>query len=83
TPPGVSPPELRSRMTARNVVIAMPLHPALRDKSFRIGHMGSVNANDVISAIAALERTLKTLGAEIELGSGLKAAQETLVDLNL
>lgn len=83
TPPGVSPSELRSKMMARNVVTAMPLHPALRDKSFRIGHMGSVNANDVISAIAALERALKSLGVKIELGSGLKAVQETLADLNL
>jgi hypothetical protein len=42
--------------------------------------MGSVNHNDVIAAIALLERVLKRIGANIKLGTELRAAQETLYE---
>jgi aspartate aminotransferase-like enzyme len=58
----------------------MPIHPALRGKSIRIGHMGSVNHNDIIATIALLERVLKRIGANIKLGTGLQATQETLYE---
>jgi aspartate aminotransferase-like enzyme len=42
--------------------------------------MGSVNHNDVIATIALLERVLKRMGANIKLGAGLQATQETLYE---
>ncbi len=66
-------------MLERKVVVAGGLYPEIRDKYFRVGHMGPVNANDVIAITAAIERTLYDLGFEIELGSGVRAAQEVLV----
>ena len=77
-PEGVSPAEVRKAVMEGNIVIAMPIHPALKGKSIRIGHMGSVNHNDVIATIALLERVLKRIGANIKLGTGLQATQETL-----
>lgn len=79
-PEGVNPAEVRKAMMAGNIVIAMPLHPALKGRSVRIGHMGAVNHNDVIATIALLERTLKRLGAPVKLGSGLEEAQRVLYE---
>jgi len=44
-----------------------------------MGTLGYVCERDVIGAIGALELTLKKLGANIELGSGVKAFLESLV----
>lgn len=79
-PEGVSPAEVRKAMMEGNIVVAMPIRLALRGKSIRIGHMGSVNHNDVIATIALLERVLKRIGANIKLGTELRAAQETLYE---
>ncbi len=43
---------------AQGVVVAGGLHPALKTKYFRVGHMGAVNANDVTATIGAIERAL-------------------------
>ena len=48
----------------------------LKGKIFRISHMGFMGNFDVIVAISALELTLKELGFPVDLGEGLKAAQE-------
>jgi len=50
----------------------------LKGRIFRIGHMGEVTANDVIAALAAVERSLKRLGYPVKLGDGIRAAQESL-----
>ncbi|RLE51833.1 MAG: alanine--glyoxylate aminotransferase family protein [Candidatus Methanomethylicota archaeon] len=65
-------------MLKRNVVVAGGIYPEIKDRYFRVGHMGPANANDVISIIAAIERTLHDLGLKIQLGSGVGAAQEVL-----
>ena len=49
---------------------------SMAEKVVRIGHMGIVTQNDIISTISALEMTLKYLGMDIELGSGVKKAEE-------
>ena len=41
------------------VTVAGGLHPALKTKYFRVGHMGAVTKNDVSATIAAIERALK------------------------
>jgi alanine-glyoxylate transaminase / serine-glyoxylate transaminase / serine-pyruvate transaminase len=42
---------------------------------FRIGHLGALNELMVLSALAGAEMALKDFGADIELGSGVGAAQ--------
>lgn len=76
-PEGVKFQDLSAEMMNRNIVIAGGLSD-LTGKIFRVGHMGEVNANDVLSTIAALERSLKKLGYPVKLGSGVAAAQEVL-----
>lgn len=48
----------------------------LKGKIVRFGHMGYCSPLDVIQMISALEIALKRLNTNIELGQGLKAAQE-------
>lgn len=50
----------------------------LKGQVFRLGHCGWVNAFDVITCIAALERGLVELGLDIPVGAGVAAAQQSL-----
>jgi len=51
---------------------------ALKGKVFRIGHMGYVSEDDLLVAIAAVERALNELGYECGYGKGVAAAQSAL-----
>ena len=48
---------------------------AAKGKIFRIAHLGYFDDFDMLVVIGAVERGLYDLGAKIELGAGLKAAQ--------
>lgn len=51
----------------------------LKGKIFRISHLGYYDELDMMTMMAALERTLVEVGAPIEVGRGLHAAQEILL----
>lgn len=53
----------------------------LKGKIFRIATLGYADKYDVITAISALEFTLKDLGYQFRMGSGVSAALEVLKDL--
>jgi len=48
----------------------------MKGKIFRLAHLGYYDAMDLFAAIAALEIALTRLGHKVELGSGVRAAQE-------
>jgi len=50
----------------------------LKDTIIRITHIGDLGPKDILSALAALEITLSELGAQIELGAGIKRGMEIL-----
>ena len=50
----------------------------LKGKIFRIAHLGYFDKFDIIIAIAGVEMVLKELGAKIELGKGVRTAEEIL-----
>jgi aspartate aminotransferase-like enzyme len=50
-----------------------------KGKIFRVSHMGYLDALDMVTVVAAIEMTLKELGQPVELGAGVRAAQEVLV----
>ena len=70
--------QFRSEMKKCGIVVAATLGP-LKGKGFRVGHMGNVNQNDIFSLITAIETSLKRLGHEVEMGTGIAAAQEKLL----
>lgn len=52
----------------------------LKGKIIRIAHLGYYDTFDIIIAISAIEIALKKLGHPVELGKGVAAAQEILMD---
>lgn len=48
----------------------------LKDRLFRIGHMGYAGPLDVVAAVAAVEQALRALDRPVRLGAGVAAAQE-------
>jgi aspartate aminotransferase-like enzyme len=48
----------------------------MKGQLFRIAHLGYYDYADTIAAIGALEHVMSGLGHKLELGSGLRAAQE-------
>ena len=64
-----------SNIISEGIELAPGVHPALKEKYFRIGHMGWVTENDAIATIATIERVLKKLGEDVKVGEGVRAAQ--------
>lgn len=51
-------------------------------KVFRIGHLGDLNEIMVLQALAGSEMAMRDCGINIELGSGVAAAQKTFINEN-
>jgi alanine-glyoxylate transaminase/serine-glyoxylate transaminase/serine-pyruvate transaminase len=60
------------------VILAGGLHPEIKTKYFRIGHMGAVSPSDILTTLGAVERGLAQVGYDFEFGAGLAAAQRVL-----
>jgi alanine-glyoxylate transaminase/serine-glyoxylate transaminase/serine-pyruvate transaminase len=71
--------KLISKVRERGVVVAGGLHPAIREKYFRVGHMGVVSHADITATLAAIEGALLALGYEFDEGAGLAAAEKAMV----
>ena len=52
----------------------------MKGQLFRIAHLGYYDYLDTIAAIGALEQVLTEIGQPVELGSGLRAAQEVYAE---
>jgi aspartate aminotransferase-like enzyme len=52
----------------------------LKGKIARIAHCGYYGPFDIVTTVAAFEMTLRSLGAEVELGAGVAAAQQVFID---
>jgi len=63
-----------------DVILAGGLLPSHKTLYFRVGHMGSVNNNDIIAVIAAIESALFAGEFPFEMGTGLKTALKILND---
>jgi alanine-glyoxylate transaminase/serine-glyoxylate transaminase/serine-pyruvate transaminase len=67
-----------ARAREQGVVLAGGLHPEIKTKYFRIGHMGAVDASDTVTTVAAIERAMALSGRRVELGVAVGAAQSVL-----
>jgi aspartate aminotransferase-like enzyme len=52
----------------------------LKGKIARIAHCGYFGAFDIVTTVAAFEMTLRELGADVELGAGVGAAQRVFLE---
>lgn len=79
-PRGVDEAALRKTMRSRHGFQIAGGQGKLKGNIIRFSHMGYVDAFDTLGAIAALEITLKGLGFDIEIGSGVTAAQKVFAE---
>jgi len=77
-PEGMDGLELQRRIFEETGVMVAGGQAHLRGKILRLAHMGYADRLDVITAISALERGLQVMGAGIEPGTGLLAAQKAM-----
>jgi len=75
----VSPIDFLNIAKQEGVEFASSVHPKIANRSFRIGHMGWVTKNFAILALSVIERTLRRLGKDIEMGRGVRSAQEVFI----
>ena len=75
-PEGIDGNKVKSLMEDKYGVIIAGGQESLKGKILRIGHMGYVDENDILTTINALERALYDVGYKFELGSGTKEAME-------
>ena len=79
-PRDVDEAALRKTMRSRHGFQIAGGQGKLKGKIIRFSHMGYVDAFDTLGAIAALEITLKGLGFDIEIGTGVAAAQKVFAE---
>jgi len=76
TPEGIDAQELRLALRDRWGVTVAGGHGDLKNRLFRIGHIGYYDVFDITSALAAIELVLVEMGADIERGAGVTSALE-------
>jgi alanine-glyoxylate transaminase/serine-glyoxylate transaminase/serine-pyruvate transaminase len=72
-PEGVDGPSLLKEVAAHGVTLAGGLHPANRQKYFRIGHMGVASVNDLVSTVTAIGMALNRCGYKNDTGAAVNA----------
>ena len=63
----------------RGAIFAGGLHPEIKTRYFRIGHMGSVDRTEALASISALESGLMAQGHSFQPAVGVAAAQRVLL----
>ncbi len=81
-PDGIDAKELTKIMRVKYGVTIAGGQGKLAGKIIRIGHLGYFGIFDIIIAISALEITLKELGYEFEIGSGITEAEKIFIENN-
>ena len=76
TPEGIDAGELRLALRDRYGVTVAGGHGDLKNRLFRIGHIGYYDVFDIVAALAAVELALVEAGAEVERGVGVARALE-------
>ena len=79
-PDGVDGSRLLKYMRDRMGVDIAGGQDHLKGKVVRVSHIGYAGPFDVITAISTLEMALRRFGQEIELGSGVRRAEEILLE---
>lgn len=77
-PPGVDGQKVVKVLREKHNITIAGGQDQAKGKIFRIAHFGYMDVYDIVTAVAAVELTLKELGYEVELGRGVKAALEVL-----
>ncbi|NHM26712.1 alanine--glyoxylate aminotransferase family protein [Desulfofundulus sp. TPOSR] len=83
SPEGIAADDLRKVLKEEFGITFAGGQGILKGKIFRIAHMGYAGKMDVLIAISGLEMALARLGYPVELGKGVRAAQEVFLGRDL
>jgi aspartate aminotransferase-like enzyme len=75
-PDGIDGDDLTALVRSRFGIVFAPGQGKWKGKVFRIGHLGYVDAGDVLQAMAALESCLREMGYPTKAGAAVAAAEE-------
>ena len=75
-PKGINAPEVRAVARDEYGVLVAGAYNEFKESVLRIGHLGFISSREVLAGLSGLERALMKCGAELEVGAGLRAAQE-------
>jgi len=78
-PDGVSGASFLAAVGRAGVTIAGGLYGEIRDRYFRVGHMGAIAAGDILWTLGALETALRETGYRSDPAAAVAAAQRVLV----
>lgn len=78
-PVGVEAEQIRSIMRKRFDIALAGGQDHIKGKIFRVGHLGFVSDRDILTAVGALEATLKELNYDFTPGAGVAAAAQILI----
>ncbi len=76
-PETIKPAEFLNSVRENGVVLAGGLHPEIKNYYFRVGHMGIVDLNDILTTIASIEAGLWSSGYSFKPGAGTQAAMQS------
>jgi aspartate aminotransferase-like enzyme len=79
-PEGVDGAKVPKTMRDRYGITIAGGQSQLKGKIVRIAHCGYYGAFDILTGVTALEMTLADLGADVELGAGVAAAQRVFLE---
>jgi aspartate aminotransferase-like enzyme len=79
-PEGIDGDEVTALVRERFGIVFAPGQGKWKGKVFRIGHLGYVDAGDVLQAMAALESCLAEMGYPVKRGSAVAAAEEVFAE---
>jgi aspartate aminotransferase-like enzyme len=74
-PPGIESTKVVKELRARFGVIITDGQGSMKGHMFRIAHLGYYDFLDLVAVLGALEIVLQKVGHKVELGSGVRAAQ--------
>ncbi len=61
-------------------IVAAGRHPVIKERYFRVGHMGAVTGADVLVTVGAIEWALARSGYRFDVGAGVAAAERVLAE---
>jgi aspartate aminotransferase-like enzyme len=77
-PEGIDGQDIYKTLRTKFGVTAAGGQDHLKGKIFRIAHLGYADTFDVITAVAATEMAVHSLGGKVNLGAGVRRAEELL-----
>ncbi len=80
-PDGLTDKDIRGKLKDEFGVLIAGGQDSVKGKIFRIGHMGNVDAIELLGVLSALEMVLFKGGHDFNVGEGLKASLESLLRL--